>query len=180
MANSTRARSRAGMELLVHRAEVFAVDVRVDLRGRDVYVAEHLLHRPQIRASFQQVRRERMTESMRRHGLGDSGLVHVLAEDLPRAHAGQGSAASVKEQDSLALTFLQLRTKLAQIDGDRSDRSAANGNEALLGAFPEYAYEVVLKHHIADAERNPFRDSQSRAIRQLEHCPVAERERLVE
>src|SRR5450830_2065668 len=140
MANSTRARSRAGMELLVHRAEVFAVDVRVDLRGRDVYVAEHLLHRPQIRAPFQQVRRERMAQSMRRHGLGDSGLVHVLAQDLPRAHARQLSSASIEEQDSLALTFLQLRTKLAQIDRDRSDRSAADGNEALFGAFAENAH----------------------------------------
>src|SRR6202030_3546732 len=107
-------------------------------------------------------------------------LVHVFAKDLPRAHARQGLSACVEEQDSLALSLLELRTELAQIDRGRANRSAADRNEALLGAFAEDADEVVLKHHVANAERNPFRDPEASAIRKLEHCPVAKRQRLVE
>src|SRR6267378_518135 len=121
-----------------------------------------------------------MTQRVGRHRFGDSGLVHVFAQDLPRPHARQWLSACVEEQDSLALALFQLWAKLAQIDRNRSDRAAADGNEALLGAFAEYADEVVLKHHVANAERNPFRDPESGTIGKLEHCPVAKRQRLVE
>src|SRR6266699_1308586 len=62
----------------------------------------------------------------------------------------------------------------------RANCAATDGHEALLGAFAEYADEMVLKHHVANAERNPFRNPESGAIRKLEHCPVAKRQRLVE
>src|SRR6266849_2330363 len=120
-----------------------------------------------------------MTQRVGRHRFGDSGLVHVLAQDLPRAHARQRLSARIEEQDSLALTLLQLWAELAQIDRNRANRAAADGNEALLGALAEYADEVVLEHHVANAQRNPFRDPEPGAIRKLEHCPVAKRQRLV-
>src|SRR4029077_19034243 len=82
--------------------------------------------------------------------------------------------------DSLALPLLELWAELAQIDRNRANCAATDGNEALLGAFAEYADEVVLKHHVANTERNPFRDPESGAIRKLEHCPVSKRERLVQ
>jgi hypothetical protein len=46
------------MELLVYRAEVFAVYVRVDLGSGEIGVSQHLLHGPQIGAALEQVRRE--------------------------------------------------------------------------------------------------------------------------
>jgi hypothetical protein len=38
--------------------KILAIHVRVDLRGADIGVAEHFLHRTEVRAPFQQVRRE--------------------------------------------------------------------------------------------------------------------------
>src|ERR1700680_2599770 len=168
------------MELLVNRSQVFAVDVRVDLRGRDVDVAQHLLHGPEIRAAFQQMCRERMAQRVGRHRFRDSNLGRVLAKDLPRAHARQRLSSGVEEQDSLSLALLQLWTELAQIDRDCADRAAADRNQALLGAFAEYAHQVVLKHHVANAERNPFRNPESGTIGKLQHRPVAKRQGLVE
>src|ERR1700675_2722619 len=121
-----------------------------------------------------------MTQRVGRHRFRDSGLVYVLPQDLPRAHARQWLPSCVEEQNPLPLALLQLWTELAQIDCNRADRPAADGNEAFLGAFAEYADEVVLKHHVANAQRNPFRDPESSAIGKLEHRPVAKRQRLVE
>ena len=39
---------------------------------------------------------------------------------------------------------------------------------------------MVLEHHIAHAEGDPFGDAESRTIRQLEHRSVSKRQRLVE
>src|SRR5262249_15218206 len=55
-----RPRSRARMVLLVHLLQPLAADVGIDLRGRDVRVAEHGLERPQVDAALQQMRREGM------------------------------------------------------------------------------------------------------------------------
>jgi hypothetical protein len=43
------------MILTVYGPKIVAVDVRVDLGGRDVCVPKHFLDRPQIGAAFQQV-----------------------------------------------------------------------------------------------------------------------------
>ena len=43
------------MKSAVHLAEMFVGNVRVDLRGGDVLVAEQRLHRAQIGAAFEQV-----------------------------------------------------------------------------------------------------------------------------
>jgi hypothetical protein len=41
------------MKLLVHLPQVLAIDVRIDLRRRDVRVAEHFLNGAEIGAAFQ-------------------------------------------------------------------------------------------------------------------------------
>ena|SRR2546422_2569162 len=120
-----------------------------------------------------------MTQGMRRHRLGDSSLLHVLAEDFPGAHARKWLPARIEEEDAFALALLERRPKLTQVNGNRCDRATTNRDQALLGAFAEDAHKVILQHHVAYAERDPLRDSQSCAVRQLEHRPVTERERLV-
>lgn len=38
--------------------QILPIDVRVDLRGRNVNVAEHLLHRAEVSAALEEMRRE--------------------------------------------------------------------------------------------------------------------------
>ena len=57
------------MELLVHGAEVLAVDVGVDLGGGEVGVAEHLLDRAEVGAALEQVGGEAVAERVRRDPL---------------------------------------------------------------------------------------------------------------
>ena len=72
----------------------FLVDVRVDLRGADVGVAEELLQYAQVHAGLQAVRGEAVAEGMRRDLLGE---VHgVLLHDFPGSHAGHGLAPGIE------------------------------------------------------------------------------------
>ena len=56
----------SGMELAVDRLEPVGIDVRVDLRGRDVRVAEHFLDASQVRPVRHQVCREAVAQRVRR------------------------------------------------------------------------------------------------------------------
>ena len=53
------------MELAMHRTKILAIDVRIDLGRRDVGVSKHLLHSAQVGTSLEQMRGERMPESVR-------------------------------------------------------------------------------------------------------------------
>ena len=57
--------SRARVEAVVHRAQVSAREMRVDLGGSDVGMAEHGLHGAQIGAPFHQVGGEGMAKLVR-------------------------------------------------------------------------------------------------------------------
>src|SRR6266581_1660441 len=120
-----------------------------------------------------------MTQSMRRHRLCDSCLLHVLAQDFPRAHAREWLPARIEKEDAFAFALLERRPKLTQVNGNRCNRATTNRHQSLFGAFAEDAHKVILQHHVAYAERDPLGDSQPCTVRQLEHGPVTERERLV-
>ena len=49
------------------------VDVGIDLRRRDIGVAEHFLNRPQVGPPLQQMRREAVPQRVRREALADPG-----------------------------------------------------------------------------------------------------------
>src|SRR5947207_1503192 len=61
----SKSRSGSGMELVVNAPQALARDVGVDLRRRDVGVAEHRLERAQVGATFEQMRREGMAKDVR-------------------------------------------------------------------------------------------------------------------
>src|ERR1700736_1489099 len=117
---------------------------------------------------------------MWRYGLRDSGLPHVFSENLPGAHPRERVPARVQKEHALPFALLQCRTKLAKIDGGGAYRLASNWNQSLLRALPEYADKKILKHHIANGERDPLRDTKACAVGELEHGTVAECERLIE
>ena len=66
---------RGAVHLLQHADR----DVRVNLRGGQAGVAEHLLDEADVRAAFQHQRRHGVTEQMTRSRLADLGVDHVHA-----------------------------------------------------------------------------------------------------
>src|SRR6516162_10806099 len=79
--------STSRMALVVDRFEPGAVDVRVDLRRGQVRVPEHLLNRPQVRASLDEVCSKRMAQLVRRRELADPRLERVPPKQLPKSLA---------------------------------------------------------------------------------------------
>ena len=68
------------METLVGFFQVRVSDVRVDLRGRDIGVTEHLLDRANICPVLDQMRGKRMPKRVRRHAFEAAGLAVSLYE----------------------------------------------------------------------------------------------------
>ena len=52
------------MKFPVHRLQPLLVDMRVNLRGRNIRVAEHFLDNSQVRAIAEQMRRKTMAEKV--------------------------------------------------------------------------------------------------------------------
>src|SRR6185312_7593878 len=75
--------SPAGVKLLVHRTQILAVHVRVDLRGGDIRMTQHFLHRAQIGTGFEQVRGEAVAQGMWRHMSRYTGQRNVIARCFP-------------------------------------------------------------------------------------------------
>lgn len=75
------------MKLSVNAPKVFAVDVGVDLRRRNIGVAKHFLYGAKVGATFEKVSCKGMSESVRRHALRDACLVDVFTKNFPRSHA---------------------------------------------------------------------------------------------
>ena len=72
---------RAGVELLVDRADAFGIDVGIDLRRRDIRVSEHFLHASEIRTVDEQLRREGVSQRMRADLRADRCPLDVLADE---------------------------------------------------------------------------------------------------
>src|SRR5271168_4251942 len=84
-----RARMKRAMDL----AQVALGQVRVDLRGRDIAVAEHLLHRAQIGAALEQMRGEAVAQRMRAYPceprIGGGPSLERLEKSLPGHRAAK-------------------------------------------------------------------------------------------
>ena len=79
---------RPGVKLPMHSFESLLIDMRINLRRRNIRVAQHLLDDPQIGAVPEQMRRETMPEKMRVDIFLESSPLCVFFHDLPDARRG--------------------------------------------------------------------------------------------
>ena len=79
---------RAGMKLSMHNLEPLLVDMGINLCGRYIRVAEHLLDNSKIRSIAEQMRGEAVPQKMRINVLFQSGVLRVLLNDLPNPCCG--------------------------------------------------------------------------------------------
>jgi len=67
----------------MHSFKPLLIDMRIDLRRRNIGVAEHLLNNPQIGAVSEKMGRETMAEKVRVNVLLQAGAPRVSLHDLP-------------------------------------------------------------------------------------------------
>lgn len=89
--------SAPGMELLVHLAEPAVGHMGVDLRGTDAGVTEQFLNDAQVRAMFEEMGGEAVTEHVRRDVAFDVGGRDALFDSEPEGDTGELGAALGEE-----------------------------------------------------------------------------------
>lgn len=161
--------------ILVQRlAQEFAVQVGVDLRGGDAFVAEHLLHGAQVGAALHQVGGEGVTEGVGRDGLGDAGLLYQVFDDQEDHHAGEAAAPPVEEQ----YVFLALLHGLVDADGvgvqlDVLRSGGAHRHQALLIALADHPDKAHVKEKLRDLQVDHFAHAQPAAVHRFQDGLVA-------
>ena len=88
---------RPRMMFRVHALQSVKRDMRIDLRGRNVGVAEDGLHGPQVGAVLYHVRRARVPQHVRT-GMASRSKTS-LPNQLPNPLTAQASASSTQEQE---------------------------------------------------------------------------------
>ena len=76
---------RPRMKLPVHSFQPLLIDMRIDLRGGNIRMPQHLLDDPQIGAVPKQMRRETVSKKVWVNVLLQSGVARVLFYNLPDA-----------------------------------------------------------------------------------------------
>src|SRR5258705_7602511 len=109
---NTAARSRPGMKTVVHRPHPLLQHVGVNLRRRQIGVAEHHLDGAEIRAALEQVRRERMPQHVRAERPSEAGAAPVRLQDLPEADARQPRPAAPRVHEEPRTRALPAKRRL--------------------------------------------------------------------
>ena len=81
----------------MHLPQSLAGHMRINLRGADAGMAEQLLDNAQVRAMFQQVRREAVAQHMRCHRAANARPAHSLLNAQPECYRREWRAAFGKK-----------------------------------------------------------------------------------
>src|SRR4029453_934014 len=135
--------------LLDQGAQPLLDDVGIDLRRRDVGVAEELLHRAQIGATLQEVAGKGVAENVRRDARGfDPRGESERLQLLPKALAGEmAPSARRKEPDRDAAPFSLIGADRGEMDLERSLRRLVQGYEPLAPAFALDGQHPLARRH---------------------------------
>lgn len=162
------------MAFFVHFLESAGVDMGVDLRGADVAVTQHHLHRAQVGPAAEQVGGKGMAQGMRADLFADAGAESRFLDDLPEADAGHGFATAGDKKVRGGTALQQERSAFPEIFLDDTGRLFCKGNDPFLVAFAQNTQMAICK--AAGCERQPhqFGDPKTGGIEQVQHGVVAQ------
>src|SRR5919109_1339125 len=169
---------RPRMSAEVHVLQPLARQVRVELRGGDVRVAEHLLHRSQVAAPREQVGGEGVTQRVRADAIGEPGRDGVAADDLVEALAGQRAAAEIDEHMRFGGPLHQAGPSPLEGCAQRLHGRLADRHHALLRALPPRTEHTLLQVDVGQLEPDRLRSAEAAGVHQLEERTVPQRGRL--
>ena len=163
--------------------------MRVDLGGRDVAVAEHLLQHAQVGPALEHVGGKAVAQQV---GV-QAGQAHLAAVLFHQAHhrAARDLAAAGVEEDSMGvlgaagLGAAQVGAAVHEVVLQAAQGAAHERHHALLAALALHADQAVVEQQARKAQAGELAHAQAAAVEHLEHGVVAqargrEREGLVE
>ena len=122
-------------------------DVRINLRGGEIAVAEQHLHHAQVGAVIDEMGRKGMAQGVRRDGGANADGNRIIMNELPESAAVHRSAARRDEQHIAKPPVVQQRARLASITRDHLRRLLAHRHEAHLVALAAYAQHRFLQEN---------------------------------
>ena len=169
--------SRVRVCLEVHIAAAPVGDVRVALGRAEIRVAEHLLHRAEVGAALEKMRRERVAEEVRMDTARlEAGAVGEFLEDEERAGAGERTAARV-EEELRPVAAVEMRAAEGEIAAHGLGGGTAERDEALLAALSEHADDALVDGDAALLEPDGLGHAKPGAVQELDERTVAKRSR---
>ena len=161
------------MRLEVDVATPTIRNVCVALGRPEVSVAEHLLHRPQVGSTFEQVRRERVTEKVRVNAPWlQSRAIGELAEDQERPCPRERTSSRVEEQLG-SVAAVEVGAPEREVAANGLCGGPAERDEPLLSSLSEHAYDPVLECDAVLLEAHRLRHAEARAVQELDERAVA-------
>jgi hypothetical protein len=146
----------------------------VDLGRAQVRVTEHLLHRAQVRASFEEVRGEGMAEKMGVHTCRiETRFRGEATEDEEGAGPGQGAALRVEEK-LRAVPAIEERPAPGEVSAHGLDAFASERDDPLLVSLAEAPHDAVVQVDPAAVEPDGLADPEPGSVEELDEGPVAE------
>ncbi len=106
------------MIFLVNRFEPGLVDMRINLRGRDVGMSQHFLDDAQRRSVLEQMARKRMPQGVRAYVLFNSCFTRIMLYEFPYALPAEPASAPGKKQDFFGRVLHEQRSGLAYIPAE--------------------------------------------------------------
>ena len=152
------------MGAVVDAAQAAAVDVAVDLGGRERAVAEQLLDHAQVGAALEQVGRERVAKPVR-----------VRRQAAERARVEPAAAGG--EEDGVLRSARQLRAAFAQVPGEPEGGLLAERHGPLLAALAAHVDELLVEVDVLEVEADRLGAAQAGRVDELDERAVAEAER---
>ena len=140
-------------------------------------MAEELLHHPHVGPSLEQMRREGVSQVVRRHDPWDARPATVRVEQPRAGLAREPSAASVQEQRPARSSGRERRSPAREVGGHGVARHASDRHEPLLAALAEHPDGRVFEVDVVDVQTHELRHAQTRTVEELEDRPVARRRR---
>lgn len=125
------------MVILIDFLHILAGDSAINLSGRNIGMAQHLLHGAQICPAFQQMSGEGMPQGMRCDVLLDVGFTRMFLDYFPKALTGQPPAQTVQEQRRLLQIHPeQLVPHTGDITGHTVRSNRTNRHHSFLAGGP--------------------------------------------
>ena len=147
------------------------LDMGIDLRRRDVGMAEHRLHAAQIGAVIEEMAGEGMPQHMRRQPRRiEPGLQRQRLEELAAAAPRQMPLAPVRgKEEGRGLALGEEMAAHREILGERGARRLAQRHEPLLVALAADDEEARIAPCRGERQSHELRDAQARAVEQFGH-----------
>ena len=149
------------------------VDVGVDFRGEDGFVAEHFLDDAEVGAVLDEVRGEGVTEGVRGDFFADAREQRLFLDEIENGHPAQRAAVFVEEGDVVEGRLGGRRAR-GEVGAEGVGGELAEGDEALFVAFADHAHEAFLQVDVGDQQAAGLGDAQAAAVEDFEDGAVAE------